>query len=506
MTKVPKLTNFQSEWIRKETAHYIYVDREEGGYKCTCSRCQTEVDLGKTKHRAKVICPSCNHEMEVMHKWRNIQPEDIDWVVIPKAIDNHTIMLRYVCSHRVGYEETRIRELARLVFETGTCRTHWFECRYSEAWEYSKKHYFRRSSMMNPWAENRYCCLDAKIYRQTWTRTLNRLKDVKYIDVKGKWDSSLFPHANVKLIIGKADLYDRLNKAGLSKLSDLDYDERLRYYDYKYDQSRCYGKGGIKYNSNETSLIKMLGITKFGLKQLRDRPNLEYLSTLQILRDVDNEMYDLVHDTNTYADTLKKFKKANINIRKTLRYCKKHGVTGHEYYGYYRTLEKLDYQLDDAYLFPADFYKEERRVQAELSEKIKAEEDLRLAERKMGQNASFMEIATALKNNSELREFFAGSAGLQIFVPESVDELIAEGRSLHNCLRTYIDRFANRQTLIFFVRRLEDPTAPYIAMEYCHGKVIQCRYDYNKPVDDEKIINFTEALAKKLAAQNILAA
>ena len=69
-----------------------------------------------------------------------------------------------------------------------------------------------------------------------------------------------------------------------------------------------------------------------------------------------------------------------------------------------------------------------------------------------------------------------------------------------------MDRYAEGKTLIFFVRRIEDPTAPYIAMEYCHGRVVQCRYNYNKRVEDEKIIGFTNALAEALAKEKILVA
>jgi hypothetical protein len=43
-----------------------------------------------------------------------------------------------------------------------------------------------------------------------------------------------------------------------------------------------------------------------------------------------------------------------------------------------------------------------------------------------------------------------------------------------------------------------------VAFEYVNGEVVQCRYDYNKAVDDEKIISFVDAFAKRLRENNVM--
>ena len=155
----------------------------------------------------------------------------------------------------------------------------------------------------------------------------------------------------------------------------------------------------------------------------------------------------------------------------------------------------MNYPLDDSYLYPKDFYKEDRRIAKEISDKENAET-----------NNKMTLVANALRNSKELADMFKGSMGLQVVVPESVGELRSEGKYLHNCLGGYGERIAEKKTLVFFVRKIEDPTAPYVALEYNHGRIVQCRFDHNVPVKDEKIIQFTELLAMKLRKENILAA
>ena len=68
----------------------------------------------------------------------------------------------------------------------------------------------------------------------------------------------------------------------------------------------------------------------------------------------------------------------------------------------------------------------------------------------------------------------------------------------------YAKQIANKQSLIFFIRKIKDPTNAFIAMEYKHGKVEQLRYDKNITVTDEKIIKFADALAAKLTQLDII--
>ena len=487
--KVPELTEFQKEWVRKETAHYIFVSRDENGtHKCVCDGCLTEVKLGKTTHKDRVICPHCGKKMEICHEWRKkdlSELETIDWIVMPKVIDENTLMLRYVGAHRKGHW-LDVFEAARIVFDTRQKTQHYF-CFWVSGWEYTKRNYFIERSMYN---YREWCCLPARAYRPTWDRELKKLACFKYYpDFMEHVNKFYYLSDGLKFMSYKAPLYEKLQKAGFDKLMEEDRAKDLRSF-------------GVTYNTKETSLLKMLGLNRIQYKLLKDNQSFNSLEYIRLFPNITQEYLNTLRHSVLSVENIKDLRKHNISVDKVLAYFAKPQCLYYEWRHYVDILGKLDYVLDDSYLFPRDFRKEDLRVAKEYEEKCRKERE----ELEKNKNSIIANISSALRNNKKLMEFFAGSDGLQIFVPESAEDLRSEGKALHNCLGTYVDRVAQKKTLIFFIRRIEDPTAPYVAMEYCHGRVIQCHFTHNNPVRDEKIINFAQELAKRLAAQNILAA
>ena len=497
MKNVPQLTEFQKEWIRKETAHYIFVDRDEdGSHRCFCSRCQQDVDLGKTKHKAKVICPSCGKELEILHNWRKKDPETVDWIAIPRVIDENTLMLRYVSAHRFqtvdGGRPENIEEYARLVFNPEQKTSHTFEFTMvgenTWGWRYQAREFFAEYYMMN---FRKWCCLVAEPYRPTWEREMKKLKVFKYLpNTLDLVSSRLYISSNVFALGHNADFYEKLCKVGMKEFAKADLDSYSWYYRRP------------SFDTKETSLLKILGLNRTQLEVLKANQDIPSYELIKAVPNVTPKLLGQIKQANVNLDVVKGISELGLNFAKTLRYFDKAGVNHSEWMHYVRLLKDLGYKLDEHYLYPKDFRKEDDRVTKEYQANRDKVEDLKNAQK----SEMILKISQGLRANKELMEFFSGSDGLQIFVPESAADLREEGRKLHNCLGTYIDRVANGNTLIFFIRRIEDPTAPYIAMEYCHGRVIQCRYNCNKAVEDEKIINFANALAARLVSQNILAA
>ena len=504
-SKIPQITDFQKEWIRKESAHYIFVDRDDNGnHICHCDKCGNTIDLGKTKHRAKVKCPSCGAELEIIHKWRIkklFSIETVDWFVIPKAVDSNTLMLRYVSAWRNGLN-SNISEVARIVFDTRMKSVHYFEYSYISdgkwGWKYSRVHYFTEFNMYN---FRTLCCLPAKLYKPTWLRELRRLDCFKYFP-DFMYYARQFHYINdgLKFIGYKAPLYEKLIKAGFSEYVKNDFKETTSL------------RAMTEHNTKENSLIKMLGLNKVQFRVFRDNQTNSALRFIKIFPNITQEYLDMLMASRIRAKDVAEMKKEGINVDKTIKYVTKQSCSFYEWKHYVELLKKLNYNMDESYLYPRDFRKEDQRVSAEYQEKLriereKADEERRkkLEEKEREQNSLIAKISEGLRNNPEIREFFAGSDGLQIMVPDSINDFKEEGRNLHNCLGTYVDRYANGKTLIFFVRRIDDPTAPYVAMEYCHGEVVQCREDYNRQAND-KVVDFAEALANKLRKLNILAA
>ncbi len=77
--------------------------------------------------------------------------------------------------------------------------------------------------------------------------------------------------------------------------------------------------------------------------------------------------------------------------------------------------------------------------------------------------------------------------GYLIRSPQSLEELIREGEIMHHCVASYAERFAGGTSLIFFMRKAEDPGQPYITMEFNrNGNLVQAHKAYNRNVDNRE--------------------
>lgn len=76
----------------------------------------------------------------------------------------------------------------------------------------------------------------------------------------------------------------------------------------------------------------------------------------------------------------------------------------------------------------------------------------------------------------QITKQFSFSAGeIMIVVPQSADDLTNEGKTLSHCVRSYAERVARGETVILFVRKVEEPEKPYFTMEVSNGQIIQLR-------------------------------
>ena len=81
---------------------------------------------------------------------------------------------------------------------------------------------------------------------------------------------------------------------------------------------------------------------------------------------------------------------------------------------------------------------------------------------------------------------------LFITLPGSSRDIMDEGQQMHNCVGSYITTVAKGDTVVFFIRKKEDPQTSFITAEYQSGKLRQIYYKNNRPVYDEKIRELAE--------------
>lgn len=84
-------------------------------------------------------------------------------------------------------------------------------------------------------------------------------------------------------------------------------------------------------------------------------------------------------------------------------------------------------------------------------------------------------------------------------IPTCGQDLIAEGAKMHNCVGSYVNRVANNQTYICFIRHKDNPNRPHITCQvYLNGTIGQYHLSCNKQISSK------EDKAFKKAYQNYL--
>lgn len=491
------ISDKQLDWCLRQSATYIYVDHQNTAF---CTRCESKVMLPKTKHLAEVKCPNCNHTMKALHIWRRkpaawngLEGNRINWYVFPENFDEHTLMLRYVVVYRAD-TEPEYGERARLIIDFDKEKEYTLEYDvWKGKWIYSTQNYFRERGL--GYTFRQWCCLPADPFPYTLNR-INKISALKEID----FTSDLFKHGYVNSVVihswKRADLYEKLCKVDMK---DMIKDDLESYYGHE-----------LKIDNTQTSLIKMLELNKNTFRMLKSHQSIDALNYLKKHPDISDKAFEKAYLLG-FSDRLQK-KTAELGIKfgKAFSYIQKHSdgkgfVT--DYIDYLETLNKLGYPIDNQYCFPKNFRKEDARIQKEYRDREARRNKMTPLEKIKEEarvDAVINKISMLLRENEELKRWMVGSNGLKVIVPQSVGELTDEGIKLHNCLSTYANKIADKQTLIFFIRKLNDPNKEFIAMEYRNGKVQQLRLDNNKPVEDKNIIQFANAFAGKLNQLDIV--
>lgn len=497
-SKMKPITEAQKKYHKQHSARYIFVYDKDGNARC--SSCDAEFNLGHTKHLSNIECPQCKRELKVQHTWRmKHNLEVIRFMVIPKVLTNTKMVLRYVLAYAKGDEPIKVSEVAREYLDEYHAEPEFYtwrsDCYYDRelktmiydpcSWKKGRGLYFRTDSYMCP---NRFWCRECYEYPRNFFKEINKLDCFKYYPAETEYCFQSYP-SQLLYMMRSARLNEKLIKAGMEKLAS-----NHRYY-FTTHNDRCYSQ-----NYKATSLIKMLKLDNERYGIFKEHPTTEMLFFLQKpgkkFKISDFKLVDC--NVSAYKSTEEYANKIGVSFPKMHKYLK--GIKNHHEYSHYLwVLEKLGYDLKDTYYsMPKDFWKADKKASDEYA-KIQEEERIKQDNKRIkeleSKNALIKEISDGFKRMDGLQEFLNGSNGLLIYVPDSVTDLIEEGRKLHNCIGSYVDRVANGNTFVFFVRKLDAPYAPFVAFEYFNGEVVQCRYDHNETVDDDNIIQFVNRFA-----------
>lgn len=152
------------------------------------------------------------------------------------------------------------------------------------------------------------------------------------------------------------------------------------------------------------------------------------------------------------------------------------------YMDYMRMAEYMKYPLDQKkVLFPNDLQKAHDKAAKEYNAIINEEKDKKLKEWV-----------------NQLEKFRYTEGELFIRPAATCSELIDESEQMSNCVRSYVDRYVNGLTAIFFIRQIDKPGKSLCTLELKEKTVKQCYAAHNeKP--DPAILNFVANWKKEFA-------
>lgn len=137
------------------------------------------------------------------------------------------------------------------------------------------------------------------------------------------------------------------------------------------------------------------------------------------------------------------------------------------YKDYIRFCEDLGYDLTDDFILCPRHLNEAHDRASEMFSKRKTE----IYNQKIA-----AEYAGLLKQYRMTRN------GLMIVPPKTAAEIVEEGHALHHCVGGYVSRVANKECMILFLRKKEEPDKPFYTIEIKNGAVQQIHgYDNCDP-------------------------
>lgn len=295
-----------------------------------------------------------------------------------------------------------------------------------------------------------------------------------------------------------------------------------------------------KVNKNGDTIYQILGLTKINTKIMQAIDGTgRHLRLLQVSQEIGLQFTaeKLTEYFDTFGCNTNLLKQANrkVSLHKLVKYIskesekypigdkrgmnysyrryeerqdprieRKQNMAG-DWLEYLRWCKALKYDLDNMFIYmPNNFRavhdRTAKEYQALQDKKAAAEKKRqeRLAKKRMEETKKAM--AEIFGENAGADAFSIRGKGLIIVVPESGDEIRAEGEALHHCVGTYVQRVAEGKTNIFFVRKADATDTPYFTMEY-QGKVVQCRGDHNcgMPPEVQAFVNVFEKKMQEAA-------
>lgn len=308
-----------------------------------------------------------------------------------------------------------------------------------------------------------------------------------------EWGSADDKYFNVFAPVLNIDYLSRYDKYKYSAYDLYPYTDILQYlrlYE-EYPQVEYLVKFGLSYYVKHKQLLKKIGKDKSFQKWLFKNHTMlygkfYYVSTI-LKAYKENKPLDMVQ---AYEEKKKKLSTDKSlkpirdlfgkNIYKYIDYTDKQKISNRLYLDYLNACNYLGLDMsEEKNCFPHDF-KHWHDVRIDEYATAKALKD---AEERKELYEKFSKVA------EKYSKLCNENGAYVIVIAHSPAELINEGEILKHCVGRmgYEQKFIREESLIFFVRTKDNPTEPYVTVEYSlkSKKVLQCYAKGNSTPDAE---------------------
>ena len=310
----------------------------------------------------------------------------------------------------------------------------------------------------------------------------------------GDWGTSSDKYFNVYAPILNIDFlarYDQYKYSAYDLYSGCDIIQYLRLYE-EYPQVEYLVKFGLSSYIHHKQLLKQIGKDKSFQKWLFKNHtllygNFYYVSTI-LKAYKENKPLSVVQ---AYEEQIKKINADKSlkpirdlfgkNICKYIDYINKQEISNHLYRDYLNACNYLGLDMnEDKNCFPNDFmHWHDVRI-----DEYKTAKALKDAEERKEMYEKFSMVAEKYSNLQ-----YNENGAYMIVIAQSPEELVNEGDKLNHCVghMGYDQKFIREESLIFFVRPKDNPTEPFVTVEYSlkSKKILQCYAKGNSRPDAE---------------------
>ncbi len=486
MKYVPVLPRDLKGFIHREVMpQYIFYDyqRKAPGH-AYCTACRHEVRIAAAKHNTSGLCPRCKKKITFKCRGRRGRIFDRETVQVLQKAEGNGLVLRIIKVYRSFADSDipnhfEIWENARqfiTLSSSGQCSVDAYYYHYKAGYDLTPWCNGYRP-VFDRWKYNFTADMSGVLYQRNLSDTL---KDTPWAYSQLEAFSGIASFSGVATFLSayiKRPKIEHLIKMKLYRLVS-----GIIYGGYSYSALQAI-------NFNGENMRAILGIDRPYFPLLRELdPSIDQLHLIRQLLQADHkpsteQIKWFIASKITNADAAKELL-AHMSVHKLQRYVEQQFAPEDEaalkrvdyykmntlitdYHDYLCMCKELQYDLKNSFiLFPHELKAAHDSVAKTLKDKRTAEQGKAIAD-------SFDEWQKRYQYQSK---------ELMMIPPHSAKEIVDEGVALHHCVRHYVKKVAEKESVILFVRSVDEPDKSLCTVEVKDGQVTQARgFDNAEP-------------------------